>query len=174
MTSRRSFLKIGAASAIAIALGGAIYRQLNPPAQPHPFMLDGDARKVLAAVIPAMLASALPADPAARAAAVTAASTRVRDAILGLPLATQKEVQDLFGLLALGPARRLLAGVSGGWENAAPQQVHDFLQSWRTHRLTTLQVAYMAMHDLIIGAWYADPSTWASIGYPGPLKELLA
>jgi hypothetical protein len=30
------------------------------------------------------------------------------------------------------------------------------------------------MHDLIIGAWYADPSTWEAIGYPGPIKELLA
>lgn len=173
-TNRRSFLKIGVAGALTLAVGGALYRQLNPPAPPHPFRLGGDASKVLAAVIPAMLASALPTEPVARAAAVTAAKLRVRDAIIGLPLATQKEVQDLFGLLALGPARRLLAGVSGGWDQAQPQQVAAFLQSWRTHRIATLQVAYLAMHDLILGAWYADPSTWAAIGYPGPLKELLA
>jgi len=83
-------------------------------------------------------------------------------------------VQDLFGLLALGPARRLLAGVAGGWEHADPRQVDAFLQSWRTHSLQTLQIAYHALHDLIIGAWFADASTWDSIGYPGPLKELLA
>ena len=172
MTSRRSFLRIGAAGAIALAFGGAIYRRLDRPAPAHPFMLDGDARAVLAAVIPAMLSSALPTDPAARAAAVTAATTRVRDAVLSLPLATQKEVQDLFGLLALGPARRWLAGVSNGWDGAAPQEVHDFLQSWRTHRLATPRIAYLALHDLIFGAWYAEPSTWAAIGYPGPIKEL--
>jgi hypothetical protein len=28
------------------------------------------------------------------------------------------------------------------------------------------------MHDLVLGAWYANPSNWAAIGYPGPLKEL--
>jgi hypothetical protein len=80
----------------------------------------------------------------------------------------------LFGLLALGPARRLLAGVGGGWEQADPRQVEAFLQNWRTHRLQTLQTAYHGLHDLIIGAWYADPSSWEAIGYPGPPKELLA
>jgi hypothetical protein len=174
MITRRSFLKIGVAGAITLAAGGAIYRWSQAPAIPHRFVLEGAAWTVLAAVIPAMLGPALPAAPAARAAAVQAAAGRVRDAVLGLPLATQKEVQDLFGLLALGPARRLLAGVAGGWEQAGPQQVAAFLQGWRTHRLATLQVAYMAMHDLIIGAWYADPSTWEAIGYPGPIKELLA
>jgi hypothetical protein len=116
----------------------------------------------------------LPAAPAARAAAVRSAAARVRDAVLGLPLTTQKEVQDLFGLLALAPARRLLAGVSGDWAQADQQQVAVFLQDWRTHRLALLRVAYMAMHDLVLGGWYADPSTWEAIGYPGPIKELLA
>ena len=174
MTTRRSFLRIGVAGAIALAAGGAIYRWSRPATTPNKFVLEGDAWTVLAAVIPAMLGPVLPADPVARAAAAQATAGRVRDAVRGLPLATQKEVQDLFGLLALGPARRLLAGVAGGWAQADVDQVERFLQGWRTHRFATLQVAYMALHDLIIGAWYAEPSTWAEIGYPGPLKELSA
>ena len=47
-----------------------------------------------------------------------------------------------------------------------------FLQEWRFHRIDMLQTAYHALHDLIIGSWYADPVTWQAIGYPGPLKEL--
>eukprot|EP01030_Chromulinospumella_sphaerica_P009081 gene9081-8893_t len=82
-----------------------------------------------------------------------------------------KEVQDLFGLLALAPARRLLAGVSASWEQAEPAEVADFLQSWRSHRLAMLQTAYLALHDLVLGSWYADPSSWAAIGYPGPRKD---
>ena len=38
-------------------------------------------------------------------------------------------------------------------------------------RLSTLalrQQAFHAMRDLINAAWFADPSTWAAIGYPGP------
>jgi hypothetical protein len=171
--SRRSFFKIGVAGACTLAAGGALYRLTQAPVA-HRFALEGGAQAVLHAVIPAVLGPALPTEPAARAAALTAASQRVRDTVLALPLSTQKEVQDLFGLLALGPARRLLAGVAGGWEQADPAQVEAFLQSWRTHSLQTLQIAYQALHDLIIGAWYADPSSWERIGYPGPLKELTA
>jgi hypothetical protein len=174
MITRRSFLKIGVAGAMTLAAGGALYRWSRPAAIPNQFTLDGDALAVLTAVIPVMLGPALPAQPVARAAAVRSAAGRVREAVLGLPLATQKEVQDLFGLLALGPARRLLAGVGGGWVGADPVQVAAFLKNWRGHRLATLQAGYMAMHDLILGAWYADPSTWEAIGYPGPVKELLA
>ncbi|WP_295999915.1 hypothetical protein [Rugamonas sp.] len=172
MTTRRSFLKIGVLGALTLAAGGAIYRGVNGAAAPRRYLLDGPAKAVLAAVIPSMLSTMLPADPAARAAAIEAATTRVQGAIAGLPLATQKEVHDLFGLLALAPARRFLAGVPDGWSSATPAAIDAFLQNWRGHRLALLRTAYLAMHDLILGGWYADASTWAAIGYPGPLKEL--
>lgn len=171
-TSRRSFLKVGVGGALALAAGGALYRAVRGPALPARFTLDGEARAALGAIAPAMLGQALPAEPAARAAAVAAVTERVRQAILGLPLASQKEVQDLFGLLALAPARRFVAGVTGGWAEASPAQVAAFLQGWRTHRFAMLQTAYHALHDLVIGSWYSDPRNWAAIGYPGPIREL--
>jgi hypothetical protein len=170
-TSRRSFLKLGLIGAVVLAAGGTVYRALQPPA-PRRFTLDGDASAVLTAVLPVMLGPVFPADPAARAAAIAATVERVNNAILGLPLSAQKEVQDLFGLLALAPGRRLLAGVSGSWAEAAPQQIEAFLNSWRGHRYSMLQTAYLALHDLMAGAWYSDPAHWAAIGYPGPIKEL--
>jgi hypothetical protein len=169
-TSRRTFLKAGALGALLLATGGGIYRATHPPL-PQRFVLDGEARDALHAIIPAVLAGALP-DGQPREAAIAATTERVHQAILGLPLATQKEVQDLFGLLALAPARRVLTGVSGGWANAGVDQVAGFLQDWRLHRLGLLRSAYQAMHDLVLGSWYADPSSWAAIGYPGPIKEL--
>lgn len=169
--TRRSFLKVGALAALALAAGGGIYRYTHGGA-PARFVLDGQAKAAIDAIVPAMLAGALPQGAPARAAAIAATTQRVHLAILGLPLNAQKEVQDLFGLLALAPARRLLAGVSGGWSGADPAQVSAFLHDWRFHRFDMLQSAYHALHDLIIGAWYADPSTWAAIGYPGPMKEL--
>ena len=171
-TNRRTFLKVGALGALALAAGGGIYRYTHPPGPQQRFVLDGEARAAIDAIIPAMLAGALPPDAAARSAAIAATTGRVHQAILGLPLNAQKEVQDLFGLLALSPARRVLTGVSGGWANARPEQVSAFLQEWRFHSLAMLQGAYHALHDLIIGSWYADPSSWDSIGYPGPMKEL--
>ncbi|MES2319460.1 MAG: twin-arginine translocation signal domain-containing protein [Pseudomonadota bacterium] len=171
-TNRRTFLKVGALAALTLAAGGGIYRYTHPPGPQQRFLLDGEAKAALDAIIPAMLAGALPTEAPARAAAINATTGRVHLAILGLPLNAQKEVQDLFGLLALAPARRMLTGVSGRWSQATDTQVGIFLQEWRFHRLGMLQTAYHALHDLIIGSWYADPASWAGIGYPGPMKEL--
>jgi hypothetical protein len=164
-------MKVGALGALALAAAGGIYRATHAPA-PHRFVLDGEARAALDAIVPAILAGALPPDPAARAATIATTTAGVHQAILGLPLATQKEVQDLFGLLALGPARRVLTGIAGGWAGASVEQVSAFLQDWRLHRFTLLRSAYQALHDLVLGAWYANPANWDAIGYPGPLKEL--
>jgi len=171
-TNRRTFLKVGALGALTLAAGGGLYRYLQPAAKQQRFILDGEAKAVIDAIVPAMLAGALPVDPAQRAAAIAATTGRVHQAILGLPLGAQKEVQDLFGLLALAPARRFLAGVPGSWSSASEGDIGRFLQDWRFHRLGMLQIAYHALHDLVIGAWYADPASWAAIGYPGPMKEL--
>ena len=171
-SSRRSFLKLGVAGAIVLAAGGAVYRLAYAPTPAQRFVPDAAAATLLAALIPSMLGPVLPTDPAARASAIEQTVGQVGAAIAGLPLASQKQVRDLFGMLSLAPVRRLLAGVAGGWERAAPADVDAFLQRWRRHRLRTPQTAYHALHDLIIGAWYAQPANWAAIGYPGPIKEL--
>jgi len=165
---RRSFFKLGLLGVCTVAAGGAVCRLVCGPAPLRRFELDGEARAALAAIVPAMLGSALPPGTPALARAIDGVCT----AIHGLPLAQQGEVQDLFGLLALAPARRLVAGVQGGWQEADPRQVAAFLQSWRLHRFATLQTAYLALHDLILGAWYADSASWAAIGYPGPMLDL--
>ena len=169
-TSRRSFLKAGALGALVLAAGGSIYRVLQSP-DPQRFVLDGEARAALGAIVPAILSGVLPPG-AGRQAAIAATVEGVHTAISHLPLAVQKEVQDLFGLLALAPARRLLTGISGGWAAAAEDEVAAFLQDWRLHRFALLRTAYGALHDLVLGAWYAQPASWSAIGYPGPMKEL--
>jgi hypothetical protein len=171
---RRTFLKAGALAALALAIGGSAYRFARPASAPNRFILHGEARAAIDAIVPAMLAGALPQGQSERRASIAGATERVHQAILGLPLATQKEIADLFGLLALAPARRFLAGVPDGWASASGEQVGAFLQAWRLHRFAMLQVAYHALHDLVLGAWYADSSAWAAIGYPGPLGELSA
>ena len=170
-TSRRSFLKAGVVGALVLAAGGGIYRAMQSPHLER-FVLDGEARAALDAIVPAMLSGALPAGAQERQAAIAATVDGVHTAIANLPLPVQKEVQDLFGLLALAPARRLLTGVSGGWAQASEGAVTAFLQDWRLHRFALLRTAYSALHDLSLGAWYAQPASWSAIGYPGPMQEL--
>jgi hypothetical protein len=170
-TSRRSFFKAGALAALVLAAGGGIYRYAHPPA-PKGFVLDGEARAAMHAIVPAILAGVLPTGTKARTQAIATTTERLNQTILGLPQATQQEVQDLFGLLALGPARRLLTGIPHGWAEATDAEVSNWLQDWRAHRLALLRTAYQALHDLVLGSWYSDPANWAGIGYPGPLKEL--
>jgi hypothetical protein len=162
---------VGALAAFALAAGGGIYRATHGSSHQR-FVLDGEARAALEAIVPAILAGTLPAAPEQRAAAIAATTARVHEAILGLPLATQKEVQDLFGLLALASARRLIAGVPVAWAAATPDQVAAFLQDWRVSRFGLLRSAYGAIHDLVLSGWYADPSSWPAIGYPGPMLDL--
>ncbi len=164
--SRRRFLKASLLGTLVLATAGGVYRALQPPKIPSPYVLDGRAESVLRALVPVILHEAI------SPASIGAVIQRVQQAIAGLPLATQEEVRDLFGLLNLAPTRRFLAGLSQDWPEAAPDDIAAFLQSWRTHRFSLFQGAYQALHDLITGSWYSDESAWAAIGYPGPLKEL--
>ncbi len=175
-SQRRSFLKKGLLGVAALAAAGTGYKlidaHLHPDLGPSKYILDDSAKMVLAALIPVFLQGALPTEAGALSAAVQKSISHVQSAVNSLPFIAQKEVADLFNLLAAAPARRWLAGVADEWPQARAEQIRAFLQAWRGHRSPTLQSGYLALHDLVIGPWYGDESTWASIGYPGPIKEL--
>jgi len=157
MTTRREFLKTGLA-------GGLL---LNVAACARPAE-NGGRTVVLNALIPVMLTGALPADGAGRLELIARTLTGVERAIAGLSPATQKEISQLFDLLAFPLTRMLAAGIWSPWAEATPTAIGNFLESWRHSRFDLLQSGYAALHDLIFGAWYARPDTWAAIGYPGP------
>lgn len=163
---RRTLLKVGfAGGALLAAAGGAAWllRRGGPDAA-----TSDDTRIVLRAAMPALLADALPTEPPARAQALEGALARTLATIGGLPLPTRNELGQLFSLLVSAPGR-WLAGVDR-WDNADVAQVSAWLQRWRTHTFDLYQVAYHALHDLTLGSYYADPSTWDAIGYPGPIR----
>ena len=163
MTTRRTFLKAGLLGGTLLAVGGlaALVAGRDP---------DADRHQVLSAVIPAVLDGALPDEPAARAAAVARCAQGVDTAIAGLPPAARQEAAQLFALLAIPPSRIALAGVRSSWDEAGKDEVAGFLERWRVHPIALMRSGYGALHDLTLAAWYADESTWESIGYPGPLN----
>jgi hypothetical protein len=158
---RRTLLKAGVAGGVLLAAGAASVLMGRDPVH--------DRATVLRAVAPAMLEGALPAEPSARAAAIERSLAGVDAAIASLAPSAQAELGQLFALLASAPGRRVLAGVTDDWERADPAEVSAFLTSWRGHRLALFKTGYLALHDLVLGSWYADDASWAATGYSGPL-----
>lgn len=158
MTTRREFLKAGLAGGVLLNVAGCT----RPSA-------EGGRQRVLQGVVPVILAGALP-EGEARQAAITRAIASVDKAIAGLSLATQKEIGELFDLLAFAPTRILVAGVWSPWPEAGAESIGAFLERWRFSRFGLLNSGYAALHDLVFGAWYGHPDSWGAIGYPGPPK----
>ena len=157
---RRTLLKGGLAAGALLAAGSvALFGGRDP-------VRDRDT--VLAGVVPALLAGALPGDGAARTAEVRDTVAAVGAAADRLAPAVQDELARLFALLASAPGRRLLAGLDVDWPQAPAERVAAFLEGWRAHRLGVFRAGYGALHDLVLGAWYADETRWTDIGYAGP------
>lgn len=161
---RRTFLRLTVFSAAVLGAGAFALRTAT---RRTPAQARADAQTVVRAVIPALLAGVLPLEAGSADTARAQALDRTMAAIDGLPLATRAELDQLFGLLASSPGR-WLAGLD--WSSATPEQAAAFLQRWRSSSFNLFVAGYQALHDLVLGSWYADPSAWDAIGYPGPTK----
>ncbi len=165
MLTRRRFLITGALGATALGVAGWWASTRRAPASGE---LAPEHAAIVRAIIPAMLAGALPSDPGEARSAVDTTAQGVVRAIGGLPPYAQHEIGQLFALLAITPARRALAGVAPPWEEASAEEVDAFLVRWRDSAWELKRSAYDALHQLIFAAWYGNPRSWAAIGYGGP------
>ena len=159
--SRRQFIQTGLAGSLLLSLSG----WLNAAGARR---FSESEREMLGALVNAMLEGVLPPPNAQRRSLVAQTVDGVETAVAGLSVASQSEIGELFGLLVIAPGRVVVAGVGKPWREASVGEVGEFLQSWRLSRLSLLQGAYGALHDLSFGAWYARPDTWEAIAYPGP------
>ncbi len=183
--TRREFLRVGAVTAAGLAVlpllnraaygnaafGGAANETAG--SLDLKFLANRDA-ELIAALAPAILAGALPEEPASRAVALNEVVEAFDRAVSGLSPRIQGEVQELLGLLTFAPTRYLVAGVSTPWRNASVDEVAAFLQHWRNSRFALLQQGYQALARLTVACWYGNPLSWDRIEYPGPphAKEL--
>ena len=167
MWSRRRVIFVGVAGVIAAGVAVVLPRLGSSGAAPLSAALVSEHADMLRAVTQALLGSALPTEVDARNRELSRVTTATGALITNLPPSTRKEVADLFGLLALKPTRILL-GYSGDWVGADISTVMTFLAGLRDSSIGLKQQAYFALHDLLLGSFYAEPSTWAATGYPGP------
>ncbi len=166
--SRRKFIFVGVAGAVA---AGAV--TLVPRFTKSNIVKGGaliaEHSNMLRVVAMALLGSALSADAPARAAEIVRTKTAIAALIDNLPSTTRAEINDLFTLLSIKPARAIL-GYSGDWLESDAPKVAQFLYDLRDSSIGMKQQAYFALHDLVYGSFYADPASWKSTGYPGPPK----
>ena len=163
---RRTLLAVGVGTGALLALAGGTLALLKPGLQEG--RLSPGGRAMFAAVASAVLAGLLPADAGARSRALDAHLQRLDLTIAGMPPAVQAEIAELVTLLASPPGRLALAGLRPDWPQAGDEEVRAMLQGLRTSSLALRQQVYHALRNLTNAAWFADRSTWAAIGYPGP------
>lgn len=169
MWSRRRFIFVGVAGAIAAGAAFVLPRIGASGAAPNGSALVQEHAAMLRVVATAVLGSALPLDPVSREAEMSRVVAAAGALIDNFPPSTRREVGDLFGLLALKPARMML-GFSGNWEMSEAPAVAQSLLALRDSSIGLKQQAYFAMHDMVLGSFYSAPQTWISTGYPGPPK----
>jgi hypothetical protein len=168
MISRRTFITTGILGAAALATAHWLRAPHAPAGDATLRVLDADAQAILGAIVPVMLAGALPDAAGARRQAIADTVRGIDIAIAGLAPNAQDELRQLFALLALPPARLAIARVSEPWNRASEADVRACLDRFRGSSLMLLRSAYGALHQLTFAAWYGNPASWARIGYPGP------
>lgn len=163
---RRRLLQLGLVASATLALAGGGLSLMRHGVEGG--RLTEAGRRVFRAVGRAVLDGSLPSDAGAQAIALDGLLRRLDDAIGALPAHVQAELSQLLALLASGAGRLGLAGLTPDWSEADVPQLQAALQSMRTSRLALRQQAYHALHDLSGAAYFADRSTWGTLGYPGP------
>lgn len=165
---RRTLLTVGLAGGTLLAVAG-VALSLRGPVRPEG-RLDDAGRALFAALAAAMLQPLMPADPTARAQALRAHLGRVEAAIEGLPPALQAEVDELLLIATRAPGRIAFIGLPTPWGQATVDEVTAALEGLRQSSLALRQQAFHALRDLTHASWFSDDSSWAAIGYPGPLE----
>jgi len=165
--ARRRFIQAGIAGAVLLTLARWIDRPLAAGPAAYRF-LDARGVKSVGALVPVVLAGALPADEAARRVAIGEVVSAFDRAVAGLSVPVQQEIGELFSFLHTPPLRMAFAGLWSPLEESTPQQIAEFLARWRDSPFDLQRASYRALTQLIQAAWYGNSSSWPSIGYAGP------
>jgi hypothetical protein len=169
--TRRRLIFAGIAGTVLLGLARMVERPSGPAnveAQHAIGVLSADGVDVMRTLAPALLAGALPRDPAARARALDDTLAGIAKAIEGLAPIAREELTSLFALLAWAPLRWALGGSLASLRAMTAADADAFLETLRASRWSRKRAAYDALHQITFAAWYANPLSWPAIGYPGP------
>jgi hypothetical protein len=174
-TARRGFLQLGLMGAAALSLGSTVasLTGCSPPLETnseYKFLQHND-RALFAALIPVVLSDGFPGE-LNHDAAMKRMLLALDDLIHTLQYHNRNQMRQLFDALSMAPIR-VVAGASwANWKDMTPEQVNDFLIDWRDSIIQPKRNGYVGLSKLIGICWYAQPESFASIGYPGPPTKI--
>jgi hypothetical protein len=167
LVTRRQFIKVGIAGAAVLAAARLLDSPRAAPAAAYR-VLDELQARMIAVLVPVILAGSLPVEEAARAKATREVVESFDRAMSGLAPAVQDEIMQLFSFITFAPTRIAFAGLWAPLEDSSPEEIKAFLSRWRVSRFELQRVSYQALTQLIQASWYDNPEAWAAIHYPGP------
>lgn len=170
--SRRSFLRTGTLGGILLATGSATALLTgcakSIPAANHLFLREQDIA-VLTALIPVVLADALPSGEM-RAAALQRTLGAIDGFVGNTSPAVMDQLYPLFDLLSLPPARVAAAGLWSDWPKASATDLQAFLSRWQHSHVGLFRAGYAGLVKIITAGWYLLPESWSAIGYVAPVR----
>lgn len=163
---RRSFLKLGIASAVVLAVAGGAVALIQPGLKDG--KLTEGSRLIFSRVGQTILAGTLPADAGPNQIAINALLDRVDAFIADRPEHVQAELSQLLGLLNTAAGRRGIVGLSSGWHEATVPEMTDAFAAMRASSVSLRVQVYQALHDIVSASYFSGQESWAVLGYPGP------
>src|SRR5262249_27014241 len=151
--TRRQFIKVGLAGAAIFAAVRALERPLAAAA-PRYRVLDEESAATIAALVPVVLAGALPEEQSARTRAMAENVETFDGAVSSLAPAIQEEIGQLFSFLHFAPTRAAFAGLWDPVSESSAAELRAFLMRWRTSRFDLQRASYHALTQLIQASWY--------------------
>jgi len=163
---RRTFLKLGIASAVVLAVAGGAVALMQPGLKDG--KLTERSRLIFSRAGQAILAGTLPADAGPQQIAINSLLDRIDVFIGGTPDHVQAELSQLLGLLATAAGRRGVMGLSPGWDTVSVAEMTEALQAMRVSSMSLRVQVYQALHDIVSASYFSGQESWAVLGYPGP------
>jgi len=174
-TTRRGFLQLGLMGTATLAFGSAVatLTGCTPPLEAnseYKFLRSQD-RELLAALIPVVLNKSFPGQ-LDKASGIKRTLLALDDLIYTLQYHNRSQMRQLFDALSVAPIRVAAGAAWADWKDMSPEQVNDFLMSWRDSSIQAKRNGYVGLSKLIGISWYAQPESFAATGYPGPPTKI--
>lgn len=166
--SRREVIQTGIAGIGLLALGAGCSPGAPVPSWPEMRFLPVHGQKILYGVYNGFAHAFLP-EAAEDRQAVLLRMVQSTDAYLhAQPEHIQGELLEAFDFLSVAPVRWLLAGFFSEWEEADPEDIVEFLDSWLTSRLTLFRSIATFLQSMSSMAFFDQSESWGIVGYTDP------